>query len=336
MSEIPMLCRKNSTALAPSILSAFAAALFALPGLTQAGEFAPLSYEVFVSDGVQRATLLRLPSGDPVISSPISSILIFGRTDAVLVDPPMTRDQTAKVADWIAESGKRLKFIYATHGHGDHWFGTAQLLQRFPGATVYATPGTIALMRKQATEGREQVFDKSFPGLIGDTTVLAQSIPDDGFLLEGNVVRAIQVGHSDTDDTTVLYVPSIGLVAAGDVAYNGVHQYLLEGGHNGLAEWIAAIDKVEALKPRIVVAGHKQKSRPDDPAILEETRRYLEDAERILATKPTPRAYYDQMIAFYPDRINPGPLWYSGIGLLVEQQTGAGSAIPSTENSPKQ
>jgi glyoxylase-like metal-dependent hydrolase (beta-lactamase superfamily II) len=245
----------------------------------------------------------------------------------------MTRDQTAKVADWIAKSGKHLKFIYSTHGHGDHWFGTAQILQRFPGVKVYATTGTIALMHKQATEGRAQIFDKSFPGLIGDTPVLAEPIPADGFLLEGNVVRAVEVGHSDTDDTTVLHVPSIGLVAAGDVAYNGVHQYLLEGGHGGLAEWIAAIDKVEALKPRIVVAGHKQTSRPDDPTILGETRRYLEDAKRILATKPTPQAYFDQMIALHPDRINPGPLWYSGIGLLAEQPSGAGIAIPSQENT---
>jgi glyoxylase-like metal-dependent hydrolase (beta-lactamase superfamily II) len=164
----------------------------------------------------------------------VSTTLIFGEKDAVLVDPPLTCAQTEQVADWVAKSGKRLKYIYATHGHGDHWFGTAQLLERFPGATVYATEGTIRLMHKQATEGRDTVFDKDFPGLIGPTPVVAQAIPPDGFLLEGNVVRAVEVGHSDTDDSTVLYVPSTGLVVAGDVAYNGVHQYLLEGGNGGL------------------------------------------------------------------------------------------------------
>ena len=67
------------------------------------------------------------------------------------------------------------------HGHGDHWFGTAQLLDRFPGAAVYATEGTIRLMRQQATTGREQTWDKDFPGLIPDSPVLAQPIPPGGF-----------------------------------------------------------------------------------------------------------------------------------------------------------
>jgi hypothetical protein len=63
--------------------------------------------------------------------------------------------------------------------------------------------------------------------------VLAVPVPALGLRFEGEILRPVEVGHSDTDDTTVLHVPSIGLVVAGDVAYNGVHQYLLEGGGGG-------------------------------------------------------------------------------------------------------
>jgi glyoxylase-like metal-dependent hydrolase (beta-lactamase superfamily II) len=276
----------------------------------------PLSYEVLVSDGVPRATELHLPDGGPIVSSPLSSTLIYGQRDAVLVDPPFTREQTVHVGDWIERSGKRLAYVYSTHGHGDHWFGTAQLLERFPGATVYATEGTIRLMHQQATTGREQAWDKDFPGLIPVSPVLAHPIPPGGFELEGNIIQAVETGHTDTDDTTVLHVPSIGLVIAGDVAYNGVHQYLLESGHGGLQAWLKAIDLVAALKPRAVVAGHKNRDLPDDPAILGETRDYLLDAQRLFAEKPSPREFFDQMIARYPDRLNKGPVWYSAAALL--------------------
>jgi glyoxylase-like metal-dependent hydrolase (beta-lactamase superfamily II) len=187
-----------------------------------------LGYEVFVSDGVRRNRAQRLPDGRPIVSSPLSTTLIFGARDAVLVDPPFTYEQVRRVGDWVARFGKQLTHIYATHGRGDHWFGTDLLMQHFPDAIAYATEGTIRLMHKQATDGRAQLWDKDFPGLIPDSPVVYQPIPTEGFELEGTRMHAIETGHTDTDDTTVLHVPSIGLVVAGDVAYNGVHQYLLE------------------------------------------------------------------------------------------------------------
>ncbi len=281
----------------------------------ESGQAARLSYETFVSDGVLRANGA-LPSGERIASSPITSTLIFGAEDAVLVDPPLTIAQTQAVADWVARSGKKLRYIYVTHGHGDHWFGASQIVARFPGTIVYATPGTIALMRKQATEGRAKRYDRDFPNLIGDTPILAQPVPPNGLELEGAALVPVEVGHSDTDDTTVLHVPSLGLVVAGDVVYHGVHQYLLESGKGGFDAWLKALDEVGALHPRVVVAGHKNKALPDDPKAIEETRRYLLDARRLLAAHPTPQAYYEQMLSLYPDRLNRGPLWYSGVALL--------------------
>jgi glyoxylase-like metal-dependent hydrolase (beta-lactamase superfamily II) len=275
-----------------------------------------LSHDVFVSDGPAGVGDERMPDGAPLAWSPLSSTLIFGARDALLVDPPFTRTQIQAVGDWVERSGRRLAYIYATHGHGDHWFGTGELARRFPGVTVYATEGTIQVMREQAGPSREQLFDRIFPGQIPETPVLAEPIPARGFRLEGNPVVAVETGHTDTDKTSVLHVPSIGLVVAGDVAYNGVHQYILEGGGGGLQEWLRALDRVAGLHPRAVVAGHKNKNRPDDPAILDETRQYLQDVIRLLDDKPTAGEFYDQMTGLYPDRLNPGVVWLGARGLL--------------------
>ena len=275
-----------------------------------------LRYDVLVNDGVRREREMRLPDGSPIVSSPVASTLVLGEDDAVLVDPPFTYDQIDRVGDWIERSGKRLAYIYATHGHGDHWFGADTIMRRFPGATAYATEKTIAMMHQQGTVGRAQRWDVDFPGLIPDSPVVFEPIPAAGFTLEGQRFEAVEVGHTDTDDTTVLHVPSIGLVVAGDVAYNGVHQYLLESRCGGIRAWLAALDIVEALRPRAVVAGHKNRALPDDPAILSQTRQYLIDAQRLLDEKPTPQEYFDQMLALYPDRLNTGPVWYSAVELL--------------------
>ncbi|MFD5010751.1 MBL fold metallo-hydrolase [Streptomyces chartreusis] len=276
----------------------------------------PLTYSTLVQDGIQRAGDQRMPSGDPLVSSPLTSTLIMGDATAVLVDPPLTQEQTRKVGDWIEHSGKRLAHIYITHGHGDHWFGTGELLRRFPTAQAWASPDAIEMMHYQATTGRALRWDKDFPGLIGDTPVVARPVPEEGLLLEGHVLKPVPTDHTDTDHTSVLHVPDLGLVVAGDAVYNNVHLYLSEGANGGFTAWLRALDTVEDLRPLSVVAGHQDRRRPDTPDTITQTRAYLNDVEDLLARRPPPTAFYEEMLARHPDRLNPSPLWYGAQTLL--------------------
>jgi hypothetical protein len=78
--------------------------------------------------------------------------------------------------------------------------------------------------------------------------------------------------------TSVLHIPDPGLVAAGDVIYNGVHRYLGESvAVGGFGPWRDAIGKVEAFKPRRIIAGHQTNQLDDD----------AEDIGRTAATSKT-------------------------------------------------
>ncbi len=259
-----------------------------------------------------------LPDGSTRMWSPITSTLIMGRHDAVLIDPPLTTTQAAEVGDWIAASGRELRQIYITHGHGDHWFGAIPLLQRFPGATVAATQGTAELMKAQNDpQFRADFWDQVFPGQlpVGDVDVTV--VDERGFELEGVALVPVEVGHTDTDDTTMLHVPEMGLLVAGDVVYNGVHQYLTEsGGADGIDEWLAALDAAEALNPATVIAGHKDSRAFDNPSQIQATRRYLTDARRLLESSESAESFYEAMLRLHPNRLNPGALWGAAITLL--------------------
>jgi glyoxylase-like metal-dependent hydrolase (beta-lactamase superfamily II) len=270
-----------------------------------------LSYEVFISDPIPLNSDERAPNGDRRMFPPISTTLISGQREAALVDPPMTTEQTERVAKWVGRSGKRLAHIYATHGHGDHWFGTALLARRFPDVSVWASPGTIEVMRLNASpQIRREQWDSWFPGQIPEAPVLAKPPRDNEFALEGNPLRVVEVGHTDTDNTTVLHVPSIGLVVAGDAVYGRVHQHLSESQKGGLRAWIKALDIIAGLDPRYVVAGHKNPELPDDPKAIGETRKYIEDAERLIGESHNAREFYDAMMALYPKWLNPAALWF--------------------------
>ena len=70
---------------------------------------------------------------------------------------------------------------------------------------------------------------------------------------------ALEAGHTRIDDSTVLYVPDLSLVVAGDVSYNDMHQWLAESPTEETRNsWIAALERIAVLKPATVISSHKR------------------------------------------------------------------------------
>src|SRR5271167_2533877 len=136
-----------------------------------------LKWKIFVTPGVP-TVFDDLPPGETVrMWSPTSSILLYGERDAILVDTLTTTAQATALADWVASSGKRLTTIYATHGHGDHFFGNGILLERFRGAKAIAAPKVTEMMRKQTSpQVMAGLWNKRFPGLIPKNIVFAEQL----------------------------------------------------------------------------------------------------------------------------------------------------------------
>jgi glyoxylase-like metal-dependent hydrolase (beta-lactamase superfamily II) len=271
----------------------------------------PLNWDVFVT---KRQGLTRdLPPGkEQWMWVPTSATLIYGQRDAVLVDALLIVEHAHALVDWVAASGKHLTTIYVTHGHGDHFFGLGALQHRFPKVRAVAIPDVVSVMQQQAApEYVANFWRVRFPGQIPKRLVMAEALKGNVIDLEGRDLVVVEVGHTDTDHTTYLHVPSVGLVVAGDVVYNDVHPYLVESNAHTRREWIAALDTIEALNPRAVIAGHKNPEKDDSPTIIDETRQYIREFDRVAQTSTTAQALYDKMLDLYPDRANPGSLWGS-------------------------
>jgi glyoxylase-like metal-dependent hydrolase (beta-lactamase superfamily II) len=279
-----------------------------------------LHWDVFVTPGIPYESLDLPPGTQQRMWSPMAATLIYGERDAVLVDAFMTIEQAHALGEWVEAHGRHLTTIYATHGHGDHFFGASTVLQRFPRARLVATPDVVKMMRRQASpQSLASFWTPRFPGQIADQPVLAEELTDNVIGVEGHDLVVVPLGHTDTDDTTCLHVPSIGLVVAGDAAYNDVHLLLTESNAHARREWIAALDTIEALHPRAVIAGHKRPGTDDDPRIIEETRQYIRAFDRLVQTTTTARELYDQMLSLYPERVNPGALWSSARAFKPEE-----------------
>src|SRR6202140_1612468 len=136
-----------------------------------------LRWDVFWAPSIP-AVASDLPPGEKQRPwPPISSTLISGERDAVLVDTPITVKQARDLANWVAENAKNLTTIYATHGHGDHFFGTSTVLERFPNARFVARTEVIKIMRQQASpESLATFWNPRFPGQISSHLAIAEKV----------------------------------------------------------------------------------------------------------------------------------------------------------------
>ena len=260
-----------------------------------------LTYDVFVApEKLAKAPPPRV--GDPPAWDPTTSTLIFGARDAVLVDALMTVREATALADWIDLHDQRLTTIYITHGHGDHYSGLSVVLDRFPDARAVATAGTVEQMRNGSATAHP--YRAWFPGQIADTIPLAEPLDAGHFGLEGLPLEVIETGHTDTVDSTSLYVPDLSLVVTGDVAYNHCHMYVGATTPGGRAEWIAALDKLAALHPAAVVTGHKDPTQGNPPSVLAESRDYLEYYGQLREAGLTDQGLFDAMVSRYPDWVS--------------------------------
>jgi glyoxylase-like metal-dependent hydrolase (beta-lactamase superfamily II) len=236
--------------------------------------------------------------------------LLYGEHDAILVDTFLSVQHSKELADWIAESGKNLTTIYITHAHGDHFLGLKYLLDRFPSAKALATPSVVAATRNQIKPDFIKSFwEPRFPGQVPSQLATPEALEGNTLSLEGETLEVVHLGHTDTSHSTALHVPSIGLVISGDCVYNNTHPYLVECNEEARGEWLKALDKIEALHPQTVVAGHGVLHPDSSPRHIEETRTYLRDFNAAVASTSTALELYQTVLALHPRRVNPGSLW---------------------------
>jgi glyoxylase-like metal-dependent hydrolase (beta-lactamase superfamily II) len=259
-----------------------------------------LTVNVFTAPGKTMVGERPRPFGEALGFDPITSTLIFGEHDAVLVDAMCTVAEAEALANWIALHNRNLETIYITHAHFDHFYGLGILLDRFPGARAIATPKTLNAIQMYLSRPVQQLARQLFPGQVPTKLVAPEAYERDTFTLEGHEIRIIEQGHTDSADTTSLYVPSIGLIVAGDVVYNQCRMYVGDTTPESRKNWIAALDGLAALNPATVVAGHKKPGAPDSPSTIQDTKRYLQDFDRLQKAAKSDQELFDQMTELYP------------------------------------
>jgi glyoxylase-like metal-dependent hydrolase (beta-lactamase superfamily II) len=250
----------------------------------------------------------------------VTSTLIAGDRDAILVDAQKFLSEAHRVAAMVLESKKNLTIVYITHSHPDHYFGLTVIKQAFPNAKIVALPATVAGMqrdwRRQYNKGKP-IYGDNYPA---NGPVLPEVLSGNTLTLEGQTLKVMGGLEGDSPDNSYVWIPSIKTVVTGDTVYNGIY-FVPPKVYTG---WTKSLDQIAALKPTVVIPGHRITGAKNDVSAIEFMRVYMHNYNEDVASSKSAAELVSKTKKRYP-----------GLGLEEDLIEGADEAFPAKKAASK-
>lgn len=227
---------------------------------------------------------------------PVSSSLVTGDKEAILVDAQFGVGDGRALVEMIRASGKTLTTIYISGGDPDFYFGLEPIVAAFPTAKVIASSAVVDHIEK--TKDAKLKYWGPILGEQAPKEIIVPKVSDETNLtLEGKIIEV----HEINTHQAYLWAPSIKTAFGGVLVSSGIHLWTADSQTTkARTEWIAALDRLTALKPATVIPGHYLGDVPASDKAVVFSRDYLTNYEKLLTKKPTSAQLIEGLRKTYP------------------------------------
>jgi glyoxylase-like metal-dependent hydrolase (beta-lactamase superfamily II) len=243
-----------------------------------------------------------------------SSTLIYGEKDAILVDASQLLSDTHRMIAEIIPMRKNLTHIYVSHFHPDHHFGLQVLEHAFPQARIVALPSVVKDIIFTSSEKIEMwAIDRFGPDDFPRKITIPMPLNEPRLLLEGEELLVSDDWDGDSINNSVVWIPSIKVACATDVAFHDCHLWPIESNVARRVKWRVSINKLREFDARIVIPGHcddakirligevQEKGSRTYTECIDWSLKYLDNYEEVYNTAKTGSAMVAAMTKLYPD-----------------------------------
>lgn len=231
---------------------------------------------------------------------PVSSVLISGPTEAILVDAQFQRNDAQSLVELIKKSGKKLTAIYISHGDPDYYFGLDVITEAYPHAKVLASAKTQAYI-KASMAPKKAYWGPILKENAPQKLVVPDVLKGDTLMVDGEKVNIVGLNGHDPKHTFV-WIPSIKTMLGGVVVFSNMHVFLADTQTpESRQNWYKTLDEIEQLHPTTVIPGHMLGDKPMTIQSVNFTRKYIQDFEASAQSSTNSNELIDKMKAIYPN-----------------------------------
>ena len=230
-----------------------------------------------------------------------TSTLFYGERDAILIDTCFTLSDAHRLTANLLEMRKNITHIYISHFHPDHHFGSVVLQFAFPKAKIVALPSVVKDIVYTSDE-KIYMWGDMYGEDVPDRVVFPSPLRGSKLTVEGYDIEFSDDWDGDSANNTMIWCPSLRVACGTDVVYNDAHVWTAESDRARRDKWRACLDKLGAMKPRVVIPGHcsPEKLHLEDTSGIDFTRRYLDVYDAVYQKATTGDELVAMMEAHFP------------------------------------
>ncbi|MBA0038486.1 MBL fold metallo-hydrolase [Pantoea sp. BIGb0393] len=228
---------------------------------------------------------------------PVSSTLVSGPHEAMLIDAQFSTKDGEKLVQMIKASGKKLTQIVITSGDPDFYFGLEPIVKAFPDVKIVATPEVVKHIA--ATKAAKLAYwGPQMKDGAPQQLYVPQVTQATRFTLDG---ETLELRHAN-DYAAYIWIPANKAIVGGTGVASGIHVWTADTQTPAIRQqWRNVLTEMQQLQPKVVIPGHYLGTRPAGDAAISFTLNYLQNFEKALQSHKSSAAVIETMKAAYPN-----------------------------------
>lgn len=230
---------------------------------------------------------------------PVSSEIISGSSEVVLIDAQFQKNDAQQLVDKIKKLNKKLTTIYISHSDPDYYFGLDTLTKAFPDAKVVATANTVEAI-KATKDGKLAYWGGVLKNEAPSQVIVPEVIQGNSFTVNGETLE-IKGLNGASPDRSYVWIPSLKAVVGGVIVSDNIHVWVADTQTaESRKNWQQTLEDIKALNPTTVVPGHFTGQSKLDIATVSFTQKYLQDFEKSAKSSKNSDELIQKVAAKYP------------------------------------